>query len=784
MFSKAPPAVQQVLGLHLQPVDGSSKKVTEAAEKDYTNMLQQYENTEATVQKSTLNDDAVIPSIFDDSSADPDAPTPKQPKQVQKPKKPIVDPKTEVKNTERLVQEIEQQNGLDKLFNPTDVMRQMEKDIKHPPAYEKEEEQVLMSAHGASKGADQAKLKSLEDKVNVLEGLNARLALGSKAAPTAKVVTQKDAAARAQKVAQAGLKAVAQKADKVVEKAAAASTDAATQHALMVAMKAGQEAVKHAEKVTQGMLANKGAFQMPKLPGVTKDAWAGVKHALTAGKPDAQEIPGVKESTWPFAPGSFRARDVKIPGVNQDSWWVFEPGQSWRKDRNSVKKGFHAPGEGGCVQDSTGKLRCNGGKDGVVLANALDKAIGFGDQRKKLIKQPGEMQTIIPEIRNDAEAQKLNAAAAAFAQEMPLQRDMAGGNSAARKQILWQQRTPSVRGRGAGKFQDLEIVGSQCSNFFDCFRAKTSQLIAHHTQPIIGRDMDVDVSDPSQSVLDNLFNHDVSVSPRFKHEGDIQVPMGGPNTDYIGYISRPSARDPSHVAHDVMAAKLPNNPTMYHAFNHGMDGNNVLQKQALAQVALWESMLADENATGAGNGTATNSTGDKRTWSKTVCQQGVNCDSGQLEFPGDKPSSGGVCKHGVNCDSGYTPFSDDEDMFGDKKWKAGKGHKVPVVRGLVCLFLCLFLLLFVLCVAPMFARMHVFKAVFALVNMHAYQHACVSTCMHINMHAYQHACVSTCMHINMHAYQHACVSTCVRMITGNRVCPGSMMCACSKRLVM
>jgi hypothetical protein len=686
LFSDAPPAVQQVLGLQVKPVDGSSKQVSDAAQKEYASMLNKYQHDEAIKQqaKKAGNDADIVPDIFDPST-DPDAPAKKSSKKIV-----TVDPRTEVQSTERLVQEIEKQNGLDRLFNPKDVMNQMEKDIKYPDPYEKEEEQrLLQAAPEKEKKADNSKLKQLEDKVHVLEGLNARLALGSKAVPSSKLVNKDVAAARAKKVAQEGLKIAEAKADSVVAQAAASGADAATQHALAVAVEAGKQAVKHAEKVTDGILKNKGAYKMPKLPGVTNDAWAGVKHALTAGQPDARDIPGVKDSTWPFSPGSFRAKDVAIPGVNQDSWWVFEPGRSWQKDRNSVKKGIRPSGEGGCVPDSTGKLRCNGGKDGVVLANALDKAIGFGDEKKKAVKQPGEMQTVIPEIRNDAEAQKLNAAAAAFAESMSLKH-----NRAAREQILWQN-TPSVRGAQAGRFQDLEVVGEQCSTFLDCFRAKSAKLVDHHTQPVFGRDLDVDVSNPSQSVLDNfLADHAVFKAPNLKHTLDIRVPLGGPNTDYIAHTSRPSVRDPSHAAHDVMA-DYPSSSgiTMYANDN----SERRLHKQALAQIALWNSMLddaapapaeeeaaaADDDAanatdTEAADGASNSSNVTDYRKFPTVCDKGVNCDAPVMQIPGYGKGTGKVCKQGVNCDA---PAAG--GMFGDNHWKVTQ-EAVPVV-GRSCL---------------------------------------------------------------------------------------------------
>ena len=406
LFAGAPKEIQAVVGGLARHQEPAAVRRQQEAVARYDAELQSFKQKEAASGAGGLPD-GVVPS----GDADPDAPGAAAPATSPSAAAAALasvgnaqSGKEEVQGTEDEIEAIEAQNGL------------TDKDVA---AADTRSAAAHARAAAVSEGSS-SEVKELEDKVKVLEGLNARLALGPSAAPSP--VTPAAAVARARKVAEAGVVQAEAHADDdaasdYVAHSPTAGASPAEQHALRVAALAGAKAASKVEHDTKAMLHHKWPYKMNKLPGVVSSAWAGVHKAMTTGKPDASSIPGVKEDTWPFAPGSFRAKDKVIPGVNQNSWWVFEPGSSWEKDRKHHLTGPSSPkhgGSGGCVPDAaSGKLRCDGG---VVLSpDELDKAFGLRDVQARAAKAKGELRTALPGLKNDAETQRLNAAAAAFA---------------------------------------------------------------------------------------------------------------------------------------------------------------------------------------------------------------------------------------------------------------------------------------------------------------------------------------------------------------------------------
>ena len=407
LFAGAPKEIQAVVGGLARHQEPAAVRRQQEAVARYDAELQSFKQKEAASGAGGLPD-GVVPS----GDADPDAPGAAAPATSPSAAAAALasvgnaqSGKEEVQGTEDEIEAIEAQNGL------------TDKDVT---AADTRSAAAHARAAAVSEGSSSSEVKELEDKVKVLEGLNARLALGPSAAPSP--VTPAAAVARARKVAEAGVVQAEAHADDdaasdYVAHSPTAGASPAEQHALRVAALAGAKAASKVEHDTKAMLHHKWPYKMNKLPGVVSSAWAGVHKAMTTGKPDASSIPGVKEDTWPFAPGSFRAKDKVIPGVNQNSWWVFEPGSSWEKDRKHHLTGPSSPkhgGSGGCVPDAaSGKLRCDGG---VVLSpDELDKAFGLRDVQARAAKAKGELRTALPGLKNDAETQRLNAAAAAFA---------------------------------------------------------------------------------------------------------------------------------------------------------------------------------------------------------------------------------------------------------------------------------------------------------------------------------------------------------------------------------
>jgi len=142
---------------------------------------------------------------------------------------------------------------------------------------------------------------------------------------------------------------------------------------------------------------------------------------------------------------------------------------------------------GGCYPDAKGKLHCYGEKD-LKLGKALEKALGMKDTVMKPTRAPGtSLASLVPHIRQDAEEQHLNAAAAAFA-------NMAVPPQEARTQSLLML-DPEEEGdarvqellqaQAQGRKQMLDRVNGQCSTFLDCFTG-AGAMVAHHTQPSEG----------------------------------------------------------------------------------------------------------------------------------------------------------------------------------------------------------------------------------------------------------------------------------------------------------
>ena len=271
-----------------------------------------------------------------------------------------------------------------------------------------------------------------------------------------------------------------------------------------------------------------------RLPGVKESSWAGVAAAVKAGTHGAARMPGVKEATWPFAPGSFSSHRVPgIPGVNENSWWVFEPGSSWRADRARA-----AAEAGGCRPGPHGKLLCEGDAGAQsALEAAIDRATGLADVRSRAT------------LLHDAKKQGLEGAAAVFGATMRAQSSSTALRSG-RVQMLPPQSLQPAR------TQSLEIVGTQCSTLLDCFRIQSGRLVPHRTRPSVAAEWDRDVRRPEDSA--NLWAIASGAARRASEVAsswDRRSALSAPG--YTGRIGRPSARSPTGEARDVGAAGWP-----------------------------------------------------------------------------------------------------------------------------------------------------------------------------------------------------------------------------------
>ena len=517
------------------------------------------------------------------------------------------------------------QQQLSKL--PPEVLTQMAEDVEHPPEEERAMEHAIAGA--AAPGKDKAIISGLEKKVKKLEALNAQLALHKPPpgdhAPDAVALKHAEAVA-------------AKAADEEEKKTLAATTSLlpatalspALAHAEAIAHAAAAAEVKQAEAKTRKFLAKKVKVDKLKMLGVKEDHIGGVRHALAAGQDTAKKIPGVKEDTWPFGPGSWRfSRKKPLPGVNEASWEVLPDFDGPHK----AEQGFKAHA-GGCFPDKTGRLRCHGEQEAW-----MNKAGKGWDKRRSVPKTaPGTgLATLLPHIREDAEQQKLDAAAAAFGTAMaPRDEGTAGGRVQELEEV--QDAKRKVK---AARMQALEQVAKQCSNLLDCLAMQTS-VVPRYTHPTLGAGQDRMVATADQS-LSHTAMHD-AFNPALRpwrliskwpfESGDVQVKM--PAT-FVGKISRPAVgkrHGKAHMAFDVPAAELPSDrmTSMY------ARERSALRSQALAAekagtlpslMSLWEkpehgNQQVKPGARGLGVRNYENTAG--------LCTAGVNCDSVSAKF--------------------------------------------------------------------------------------------------------------------------------------------------------
>lgn len=379
------------------------------------------------------------------------------------------------------------------------VLHQMAEDVENPDPAEKAAEKAAETALLHPKQAHDAKEAALERKVKHLERVNARLAMHN--APAGDAASAAAAEARAQKVAAAGALAVERKAEALTKRLVTPG-DAAMAHAEAVAEAGARGEQKRVEQDTQAMLHDSGSFNLAKmerarahsLPGVTKSAFGGARRAFNQGRAGAGHLPGIKEDTWPFAAGSFHEAAKKpIPGVNEDDWLssVFFP-----------KK---AAAAGGCYPGNDGKLQCSGSRGALAAAGALASSMGLSDTRVAPKRAPGTgLARLVPQIRKDAEQQRLEDAAAAFAAQMKAQGPAARTQALAQGAVLADARAGDALLRKAqefsakGRTQVLERAGAQCSTLLDCISG-AGGVVPHHTHPTIGAALDLQVHSPEES---------------------------------------------------------------------------------------------------------------------------------------------------------------------------------------------------------------------------------------------------------------------------------------------
>jgi hypothetical protein len=276
-----------------------------------------------------------------------------------------------------------------------------------------------------------------------------------------------------------------------------------------------------------------------RLPGVKESSWAGVAAAVKAGTHGAARMPGVKEATWPFAPGSFSRRRVPhIPGVNENSWWVFEPGSSWRADRARA-----AAKTGGCRPGPGGRLVCEGDAGAQSeLETAINRATGLADVKARAT------------LLRDAKQQGLGGVAAVFGtSSMRPVASGAGVRRSGRVQMLADTPPAALR---LARTQSLEIVGSQCSTLLDCFQMQGGRLVPHRTTPVVAAEWDREVASPTDSaspweVASNAARRASEIASGWDRRRALIAP------GYTGRISRPSAHSPTGEARDVAAAGWP-----------------------------------------------------------------------------------------------------------------------------------------------------------------------------------------------------------------------------------
>ena len=523
------------------------------------------------------------------------------------------------------------------------VVQQMMWDLKHPPAEERKMEREMereIASPGKADAASKKLVAGLERKVESLEALNGKLAL-TKAPPG----TASQAMQHAEQVAA--------KAARSEEKKALAATTSlvpkgpvspALRHAEAVAKKAALAEVKKEELATKKFMKKKVKVDKLKLLGVREDRLGGVRKALVAGQKTAKKIPGVKEDTWPFAPGSFHyARKHPLPGVNEASWEIIPDFEGPKR----AAKGFKDRA-GGCFPDGKGGLKCHGEQEPWM------KKVKGWDKKGSLPKRAAGtgLATLLPHIREDAKQQKLEAAAEAFGDAM------AQPDPARTADLL-------VKGAKNARLQSLEQVAKQCSTFLDCLSMQGS-VMPQYTHPTYGAKDDRIVRTQAQSLshtaMHDAFNPELRpwrlVSKWPFESGDVAVKMP---KDWIGKIARPSvsSHHKSHMKYDVPAAELPSSTlsTMYARERKELRGQALAAEKSgtLPQLmSLWE----EESSVPARQG--------------RLKAQMLAVEANPKPEPKNNPvmpgarglgvrnyeNTVGLCTKGINCDSSNWPFGE------------------------------------------------------------------------------------------------------------------------------
>lgn len=511
------------------------------------------------------------------------------------------------------------------------VVKQMMWDLQHPPPEQRKIEREMnnqIAQPGKSSAADKTLIASLEHKVQSLETLNGKIALTQ--APPGKSTQAMEHAEK-----------VAAQAARSEEKQALSYTtllvpngpqSAALLHSEAVARTAAAKEVKQEELATKKFLKTKVNVDKLRVLGVKEDHMGGVRTALVAGQKSAKKIPGVKEDTWPFAPGSFHyARKHPLPGVNEASWEII-PDFEGPKD---AAKGFKAHA-GGCFPDGKGGLKCHGEQEKWM------KNVKGWDKKGALPKKaPGtSLAMLLPHIREDAKQQKLEAAAEAFGDSMA-------------------QEIPA-------RTQSLEQVSTQCSNFLDCL-AMQGTVVPQYTHPKYGAEEDEIVRTQAQSLshtaMHDAFNPELRpwrlISKWPFESGDVQVKMP---KDYIGKISRMSVKShhKSHMKYDVPAAELPSDrlTSMYANERKELKGQALAAEKAGTELMqLWE----------------TSPVGNHQEQLKA---QMLAVEADPKPEPKNNPvkpgarhlgvrnyeNTLGLCTKGINCDSSNWPFGEEDSM--------------------------------------------------------------------------------------------------------------------------
>jgi len=528
---------------------------------------------------------------------------------------------------------------------PPSVVKQMMMDIKHPSAEQRKIERDMnreIAQPSKSSAADKALIANLEHKIESLEALNGKVAL-TKAPPGKSIQAMEHAEKVAAHAARSEEKRALSYTTSLVPKA---PDSAAFLHAESVARSAAAKEVKQEELATTKFLKKKVKVDKLRVLGVKEDNMGGVRKALVAGQKTAKKIPGVKEDTWPFAPGSFHyARKHPLPGVNEASWEIIPDFEGPKE----AAKGFKAHA-GGCFPDGIGGLKCRGEQE-----QWMKNVKGWDKKGALPHTAPGtSLAMLLPHIREDAKQQKLEAAAEAFGDSMKEE-----GSAHMQKLLL--------QGAKEARVQSLEQVSRQCSNLLDCLAMQSTA--PQYSHPKFGATDDRIVRTQAQSLsytaMHDAFNPELRpwrlVSKWPFESGDVQVKL---SKDYIGKISRMSVKShhKSHMKYDVPAAELPSDrlTSMY------ANERKELKGQALAAektgklpelMQLWETSPVSAHQ-------------------KQLKAQMLAVEAGPKPEPKNNPvkpgarhlgvrnyeNTFGLCTKGINCDSSNWPFGEEDSM--------------------------------------------------------------------------------------------------------------------------